>query len=255
MRKGSFCKIHSKKYYPRVRCNFLFASCFLFFILCYVHSHIQLHLINNMCLMAKDVYLKIFYCLALLSMPTISRAQVQVYFSPSKDCEREAIRAIEEARSSVDIAAFSLTNKAIANAIKSANKKGISVRLLMDKSTIRAKGSLFEELYCHNVDLGLRALIPIKLNAMQASGLQHNKYIIIDGGTKVFTGSYNFTYSASNINKENCLVITRDDKVTARYVDNFARLWVEQSYGADAAWLNTQPDYKLPCVNLVCGVQ
>jgi phosphatidylserine/phosphatidylglycerophosphate/cardiolipin synthase-like enzyme len=53
----------------------------------------------------------------------------------------------------------------------------------------------------------------------------HHKFAIIDTRI-VFTGSFNWTYTASKHNQEN-LLVTSNYEILNQYADEFERLWKE----------------------------
>ena len=59
--------------------------------------------------------------------------------------------------------------------------------------------------------------MPVYVDAK--NGYAHNKVIVFDQ-TKVFTGSYNFSDRAENINRENVLII-KDRKLAKQYLENW----------------------------------
>ncbi len=86
-----------------------------------------------------------------------------------------------------------------------AKKKGVIVKVILDKSQRKNKYSLIHYL----VSAGIQVWIDAK------PAIAHNKILIIDGA-EVITGSFNFTDSAQNRNAENLVFIT-DDKLAQEY--------------------------------------
>ncbi|MGW8257194.1 MAG: phospholipase D family nuclease, partial [Thermoguttaceae bacterium] len=119
-------------------------------------------------------------------------------------------------RSSVLVQAYSFTSAPIAKAIVNAQKRGVHVEVILDRSHKTAKYSV--------ADFLLHANIPVLIDCEHA--IAHNKLIIIDGRT-VITGSFNFSKQAEMSNAENLLVI-RDQSLAGRYTANW-RLHAEHS--------------------------
>ena len=81
--------------------------------------------------------------------------------------------------------AYSFTDKEVVEAISRAKRKGVDVRVILDKSNRTDRHSQLTELK--------REKITVKID--EPSGIAHNKVIIIDD-EKVITGSYNFSNAA-----------------------------------------------------------
>ncbi len=150
----------------------------------------------------------------LLWMQTSAEAAMKAYFSPSLDCENQIIRLLNNSVDSVDIAVYTLTNRPIMRAIEKAHNRGVRVRVITDKKQADHYSSVATRLYQKDV--------PIKINT--EFEIEHNKFAIFDGQTLI-TGSFNWTYSASNKNSENCLVITDEPELISQYEKRFNTLW------------------------------
>ncbi len=133
----------------------------------------------------------------------------QVYFSPKGGCTEAIVKNLDQAEKYVLVQAYSFTSKPIAEALVNAHKRGVKVKVLLDKSQRRGKGSKLGML----VDAG----IPVSIDTKHS--IAHNKVMIIDGVT-VMTGSFNFTDAAEDKNAENLLVL-HDKVVAKKYGDNW----------------------------------
>ena len=151
---------------------------------------------------------------ALARAPT---AEVQVAFSPQEDVAGLIVERIGAAKKTVQVQAYLLTDRRIANALLAARKRGVEVELIGDAAQ-EATGGL-----PHLKALD-RAGVRVYLDASHAAA--HNKVVIVDGGeasATVITGSYNFTASAQRRNAENVVVLSGSRAVTDRFVENFRR--------------------------------
>lgn len=110
------------------------------------------------------------------------------------------------ARKQVLVEAYSFTSKPIAEALIEAEKRGVEVEVILDKSQEQARGS--------EADLIAESGIPTFIDP--AYRIAHDKVMIIDG-SKVITGSFNFTRSAEEYNAENMLVISNDPSLAVQY--------------------------------------
>ncbi|MDH7569742.1 MAG: phospholipase D family protein [Armatimonadota bacterium] len=137
-------------------------------------------------------------------------ANVTVYFSPRGGATAAVVDALNEARKEVLVQAYSLTSKPIAKALKGAHRRGVRVKLLLDKSNETQSSSAAGEL-CN-------AGIETRIDDRHAAA--HNKVIIIDGEV-VITGSFNFTQVAEQSNAENLLVIRDSPELAKAFVANF----------------------------------
>jgi len=122
------------------------------------------------------------------------------------------VRALDGAKKSVRVQAYSFTSKRIAKALVKAKDRGIHVKVIVDKSQ-------FEKGTFSRVPYLLKQGIPIFKD--DKVSIAHNKVMIIDDET-VVTGSYNFTVSADRYNAENLLVI-KDKGLAKHYTANWLR--------------------------------
>jgi phosphatidylserine/phosphatidylglycerophosphate/cardiolipin synthase-like enzyme len=132
-----------------------------------------------------------------------------VYFSPRGGATFAIRQALDNAKSSVLVQAYSFTSAPIAEALVKAHRRGVKVRVLLDKSQKTEKYS--------SADFLANAGIPTKIDAAHA--IAHNKVMIIDNEI-VITGSFNFTQAAEESNAENLLVV-RDKELASRYTENW----------------------------------
>ncbi len=136
-------------------------------------------------------------------------ADVKVYFAPGP-CTDVIVAEIGKATHEVLVQAYGFTSAPIAAALRDANRRGVSVRVVLDSSNETSKytGATFLE----------NAGIPVLIDAAHA--IAHNKVMVIDREV-VITGSFNFTSSAEKRNAENLLVIRNAPEVVRAYVDNY----------------------------------
>ncbi|HOX06176.1 MAG TPA: phospholipase D family protein [Planctomycetota bacterium] len=148
----------------------------------------------------------------------VEAANIRVCFSPRGGCTDAIVAELDKARESVLIQAYSFTSDRIAKAAVEAQRRGVKVRAVLDKSQRSEK---FSEL-----DFLARAGIPTRVDSRHA--IAHNKVMVIDGET-VITGSFNFTKAAEERNAENLLII-RDKKLAELY----AASWREHEEHSEA---------------------
>lgn len=146
-----------------------------------------------------------------------AKGTVEVLFTPWDDAEGAIVRALGEARKSIQMQAFLLTSRSIAKALRDARERGVAVELLADREMVRkGETSLIPGLAADG--------FPVWLETRYASA--HNKVILIDALEAhglVITGSYNFTWSAQARNAENLLILRDNPPLVRRYLDNWQR--------------------------------
>jgi phosphatidylserine/phosphatidylglycerophosphate/cardiolipin synthase-like enzyme len=116
---------------------------------------------------------------------------------------------VNRAHKQVLVQAYEFTSAAIAKSVVDARKRGLDVRVILDKSNLR-EGYSSATFFQHEG-------VPLLIDSMHA--IAHNKIIILDGET-VITGSFNFTKSAETRNAENLLII-HDPALAVQYLQNW----------------------------------
>ena len=134
---------------------------------------------------------------------------IAVHFSPKGGCTEAIIAEIDAAKSTILVQAYSFTSARIADALVEAHKRGVDIRIILDKSQ---RGEKYT-----SADFVLHAGIPVWIDAKH--NIAHNKIMVIDGAT-IITGSFNFTKNAEEDNAENLLVI-RSPELAVQYTANW----------------------------------
>lgn len=129
--------------------------------------------------------------------------------------ELQLIAAIDAAQHQVDIAIYSLTHPDIVQAIKQAHQRGVSVRLITDKSQLSGQSQT------EAAKILGSAGVSMKVN--RHSGLMHLKLTIVDQ-TMVSIGSFNYSKAASTRNDE-VLMFLYDREVAQSFEQHFESLW------------------------------
>jgi phosphatidylserine/phosphatidylglycerophosphate/cardiolipin synthase-like enzyme len=111
--------------------------------------------------------------------------------------------------------AYSFTSKPISLALLDAHKRGIDVRVVVDKLNATARYTLATFLANQGV--------PVRVDYRYA--IMHDKFIVVDG-QEVETGSFNYTAGAEDRNAENVLVL-HDPAMAQHYGREWERLWGE----------------------------
>jgi phosphatidylserine/phosphatidylglycerophosphate/cardiolipin synthase-like enzyme len=142
-------------------------------------------------------------------------AEIVVCFTPeygvTPSCTQEVVDALTGAKKSVLVQAYSFTSAPIAKALVDAHRRGVDVKVILDRSNRTAHYSAATFL--------AHAGISVWIDARHA--IAHNKIMIIDGNT-ILTGSFNFTKAAEQENAENLLTI-HDSALAEQYTANWQK--------------------------------
>lgn len=133
----------------------------------------------------------------------------EVCFTPGGDCTNEIISIINAAKKQILVQAYGFTSPPIAKALANAAHRGVTVKIILDKSQTSKRYTIASYLTHQG--------IPVWIDYRPA--IAHNKVIITDSST-IITGSFNFTKAAQQKNAENLLVI-HDTGLAKKYIDNW----------------------------------
>ncbi len=139
----------------------------------------------------------------------------EVLFSPGQDIPENIAYHLSNAKKSIDLCVFTISDELLGRCLRKAHERGIKVRIITDNNKMRDAGSQVKDL--------ARCGIDVKTDNSKYH--MHNKFGIIDGRI-AFSGSYNWTYTAKAYNQEN-MIITTNYTIVHRFIDEFARLWEE----------------------------
>jgi mitochondrial cardiolipin hydrolase len=133
-----------------------------------------------------------------------------VLFSPDDAVHKTMLHLIEQEKKGIKIAIYTLTDSLITNALIAAVKRGIRVDILTDQKGLRGYGKRFDQLYNNGAHI---YIYNPEWNDNNEHGIMHNKFIIFEQNIQdrsfVWTGSYNFTRSARQVNQENVVILNR----------------------------------------------
>jgi len=145
-----------------------------------------------------------------------SFAKTEVYFSLSENPQKAIIKNINQAETYINIAMYTFTDQEIALSLANAQKRGVKVRVYLDRSQIESTYSVSRLL----VQKG------IKVRISTNNYIMHHKFAIIDNRL-LLTGSYNWTFAANNKNEENLMVID-DPEIIEIFQHQFVNLWTNK---------------------------
>lgn len=133
----------------------------------------------------------------------------RVYFSPRGGCTDAIVQTIGEAEKQILVQAYVLTSDKIAAALVTAKKRGVIVKVILDKAQSTGLGA----------DASVLAQGGVEVYLDGNHKIAHNKVIIIDDYT-VLTGSFNYSAAAEDSNAENLLIL-KNATLTAKYKANW----------------------------------
>jgi phosphatidylserine/phosphatidylglycerophosphate/cardiolipin synthase-like enzyme len=147
-------------------------------------------------------------------------ADVSACFTPAENCLDRIVSAIDGARRQIRMQAYEFTSHPILQALVAASRRGVDVRIIVDRVAAEAAGGRAREAQA----AGLAVYVDTP------RGIAHTKAIIIDDRL-VIGGSYNYTQAAEAVNVEDVTFITAPD-VAAAFVRNWnSRLAESQPLG------------------------
>lgn len=139
------------------------------------------------------------------------QAEIEVYFSPEDQIDTKLIALIEKEKKSIYAAVYCLTHKDIIEALVAAKKRGVVVEMIIDPFSARLRTKLSS---C------VKAGIPVLVwNPEKKGTLMHDKFCVF-GEEIIWTGSFNFTYQASQFNQEN-VVVLYNKTLAKKYLERF----------------------------------
>lgn len=144
----------------------------------------------------------------------VAKGTIEVAFSPKNGVTDTVVKAIGEAEHTVLVSAYSFTSKDIAAALLDAKKRGVDVKIILDKSQVTQKYSSATFFANQGFDM--------KIDIKHA--IYHDKVMVIDD-KNVITGSFNFTNAAENKNAENLLVLRDNPELAKLYTQDWWHNW------------------------------
>jgi len=139
--------------------------------------------------------------------------------------------AIDQARLSVDVAAYSLNLWSIRDALIHAHQRGVVVRMVMESDNMDNR----------EVQQILDAGIPIIGD--QREGLMHDKFVVIDH-SEVWTGSMNYTTNGAYQDNNN-LIRIRSTKVAENFTNEIYEMFEENLFGPDIGAATPNPSLNI----------
>jgi phosphatidylserine/phosphatidylglycerophosphate/cardiolipin synthase-like enzyme len=181
----------------------------------------------------------------------ISSGTLETHYSPTENLEHYDLALLRSAHKSIDLCGFSFTDQAVGDAITSAARRGVRVRVYLDrgqsddeleraakhdgdlKPKARRRDVQFADGFFDEQDVPdptseaviarLAATPNVEVKIKHSRVLMHLKSYEVDGQT-LRSGSANFSPSALK-RQDNDLVLTRDAASVRRFELDFNQLW------------------------------
>ena len=153
--------------------------------------------------------------MALLAFPlAAAAATVDIHYAPSEDLEAIDVDLINQAATTIDMAAYVLSDRAVIEALEDAADRGVTVRVYLDRGEYRAQAATLAELFAKS---GVEARLK------PGGALMHMKAYAVDR-LQLRTGSGNFSHSGLS-RQDNDLVVTDDAEAVGRFERDFEKIW------------------------------
>ncbi len=139
----------------------------------------------------------------------------EVLISPGKQIPDTLHVLLDNAKHSIDICVFTISDQSLSKRLLDAYRRGVAVRIISDDQKVNDRGSQVYNLK--------NAGVKVKVDHSRYH--MHHKFGVVDNRIS-FTGSYNWTYTATKHNQEN-LIITTNYDIVRQFGEEFEKLWNE----------------------------
>ncbi len=145
-------------------------------------------------------------------------AGVRLYYGPSKETAAVDLDAIGRAKSSIDMAAYVLSDRGVIDALGQAARRGVKVRIYLDGDDPSRSEKSADALSALDA-------IPGVLVRRKAQGRDsmHLKSYLVDRRT-LRTGSANFSYSGERF-QDNDVLLLESPALVGAFARNFETIW------------------------------
>lgn len=137
----------------------------------------------------------------------------EAWFSPHGDCPQRIRNLLAQARRTVDLCVFTITDDRLTSAVLDAHGRGVRVRIITDNDKAADLGS--------DADRFLQAGIDLRVDRTEYH--MHHKFALFDNAI-LLNGSYNWTRGAAANNEEN-FIVTSNRRLVAIFSKAFEDLW------------------------------
>lgn len=158
-----------------------------------------------------------------VTAPLPATDTLQAFFSPAEDLEDKDIRTIEFARSNLDIAMYSFTDKRIADAIEQAAKRGVRVRIYLDALQLADQQERALRQGIPPLLSELRSYSGIEVRVKRGAESMHLKAYCVDERV-LRTGSANWSQSGEML-QDNDLYLITNKAAISEFERDFDAIW------------------------------
>lgn len=171
------------------------------------------------------------------------------HYSPSENLEAIDVFMIDRAQSTLEIAMYAFTDRAIADAVNRAASRGVRVWIYRDGIQIRDRGDQTKRIL--GSPGGLRGLIQVLVKRNSSRNIMHLKAYAVDSAW-LRTGSANWSPPGEGSwcswgrrphrdQQDNNLFVTDDPREVRKFEVLFRRIW---SRGLNRNWSETLVERK-----------
>lgn len=139
------------------------------------------------------------------------------HFSPGVTCRNKLMDLCHQAKKTIDICVFTISDDKLSSAILKAAARDVKIRIITDNDKSGDLGS--------DVDYLREKDIPIVMDTSPYH--MHHKFAMFDGKW-LANGSFNWTRSATKNNEEN-IVVNNERKLLVVFQEKFNELWYAYS--------------------------
>ena len=137
----------------------------------------------------------------------------EAWFSPHGDCPQRIRTLLAQAKQTVEICVFTITDDRLTSAVLEAHGRGVRIRIITDNDKAADLGS--------DADRFLQAGIGLRMDRTEYH--MHHKFAVFDNAI-LLNGSYNWTRGAAANNEEN-FVVTNNRRLVDIFSKTFEDLW------------------------------
>lgn len=159
---------------------------------------------------------------ATLASSAWAEPALEIHYAPEERLDRVDAELINNAETSIDIAAYVLSDWQVIDALNDAEARGVKVQVILDPRE-------------HS---DISRLIGLEVRQKRPGPIQHLKSFEVDGQI-LRTGSENFSHSAPT--QDNDLIVIRDPSAAAKFEALFERMWAAALPIASSGSAPTQP--------------
>jgi hypothetical protein len=160
----------------------------------------------------------------------------EMNFPPQQNYATRAVAAYNKETLKIDVHMFRITDERHTNAMIAAHKRGVPIRMIVDKSEYRQPERLWDS---WNVDRLYAAGIPLRWQGH--AGDNHEKLVLLYGQNLTIFGSSNWTTASASSQQEHNY-FTAKDAIFQWFSAQFDRMWHNTKGAETVAFTPLPPD-------------